>query len=384
MEEVLPYDFFPGCDFEGNEKNLAALKYLDDMFAYSRFDWDNILRINNICKSLFLLIYMPIGIVISLLRMFICFPLLCFISSICLPRSLHTILIRIQFLFLFGCWISVKGTPSNDSRIWCANHISEFDAIILRAISDPYILGYRFYVDIWWLKMSPLKLMKMVYIPTESRSEGSSARDVINNDINEVINNSNDIVLVFPEGGLTNTGIGLLQYHKFMFGLNTIVQPLVLKNKRPISMFLDTGYANFLSNVFMFFFVPFQSYEIEFLPSILTEDSNKCLQYSREIMGLTAKNLNNNVTPFLYSDKKKWLTLKHKLLKRGFDFGFNLNYQNKSVEIYNKVCNRRCNSKTSIEDETSFKDIILKNLYETWSIDKEHFHHIVFFKFENV
>lgn len=381
MEEVIPYDIFPGCDFEGNEKNLAALKYLDDMFAYNRFDSDNIFKINNL-KSLLLLIYIPLGVVIVCIRMFIFFPILCLLSSICLPRSVHTIIMRIQLFILFGCWISVNGTPSKDSRIWCANHISEFDAIILRAISDPYILGYKFYVDIWWLKISPLKLMKMIYVPIESRSEGSSARDVINDNINAIISNSNDIVLVFPEGGLTNTGIGLLQYHKFMFGLNTTVQPLVLKNWRPISMFLDTGFALFLSNVIMFFFVPFQIYEIEFLPSILTEDFTKSLQYSREIMALTAKHLNNKVTPFLYSDKKKWLACKRKLLEQGFNFEFNLNHQNKSVEINNNYSKKNC-SKNAVEDETSLKHIILKNLYETWGLDKEGFSHIIFSKFEN-
>ena len=175
---------------------------------------------------------------------------------------------RFHFLVYFGVLIDSKGKPDKDSRIWVANHISEFDALAIRSLADPYILGYSFYKEMWWLQLSPLGLMNMIYVPQKSRSDGNhSGRDDINQQITKVLQKDSNFVLLFPEGGLTNTSTALLQYHKYVFGLGKVVQPIALRISSPLPVYPDTGYASFVSNIMWFVFMPFQRYQVDFLPA---------------------------------------------------------------------------------------------------------------------
>ena len=66
--------------------------------------------------------------------------------------------------------------------------------------------------------------MKLVYVEQKSRTDGGSdARNEINDKIKAIIKeDANNKILVFPEGGLTNTNSGILQFHKFMFSLGIL------------------------------------------------------------------------------------------------------------------------------------------------------------------
>ena len=56
--------------------------------------------------------------------------------------------------------------------------------------------------------------MKMIYVDPKSRTEGNAtARDDINNKIRGVVIDQQELFLIFPEGGLTNKPVGLMQYH---------------------------------------------------------------------------------------------------------------------------------------------------------------------------
>ena len=101
------------------------------------------------------------------------------------PACFHTFLTRYVICLLYGVWIEIKGKPDVvNARIWAANHLSEVDALAIRACGNPYILGYSFYLQLWWLKLSPLRLLNMVYVPQKSRSEGNSVqRDEIRNQV---------------------------------------------------------------------------------------------------------------------------------------------------------------------------------------------------------
>ena len=143
-------------------------------------------------------------------------------------------------------------------RKWC---------LAIRACGNPYILGYSFYLQLWWLKLSPLRLLNMVYVPQKSRSEGNSAqRDEIRNQVRDILENKSNPILVFPEGGLTNGKAGLLQYHKFMFSLNVGVQPIVLKHRRPLPININSSKRNHFFIMCSGLFVPF-NYTVEFLQS---------------------------------------------------------------------------------------------------------------------
>ena len=220
---------FSGSDFaKPNERNLACVGFIDSMNAHRRFNFTSTV------SYIVFLLYFPIGIVLALLKLLVILPLSGILVTIT-PACFHTFLTRYVICLLYGVWIEIKGKPDVvNARIWAANHLSEVDALAIRACGNPYILGYSFYLQLWWLKLSPLRLLNMVYVPQKSRSEGNSAqRDEIRNQVRGILENKSNPILVFPEGGLTNGKAGLLQYHKFMFSLNVGVQPIVLNIDDP-------------------------------------------------------------------------------------------------------------------------------------------------------
>eukprot|EP00943_MAST-04B_sp_MAST-4B-sp1_P008134 g8134.t1 len=388
-----PYvNTFRGSDFATpTERNLACAKFIDQMNAHSRLNFSS-----NLVYLIFL-IYFPIGIIFVLFRLLILLPLTG-ILVIITPKCFHTFLTRFVCL-LYGVWIDLKGKPDLKSgRIWAANHLSEMDALIIRSCGNPYILGYSFYLQLWWLKLSPLRLLNMVYVPQKSRSEGNSTqRDEIRKQVRTLLDNKINPILVFPEGGLTNGKVGLLQYHKFMFSLNVGVQPIALKNHRPfpININCEANGTTFLHNVFWFCFVPFQSYTVEFLPvlNINIEDGEDELVFSRRVAHTTAKhcykkngnNGNNKLiaTPFLYRDKRNWLRTKHALENRGIK-NLNIIVDDDTKQVYvNNFKNNYRNGVNKVipldlkkNDETVRKEL-LDEMDKHWQLSKPGFKHIV-------
>ena len=51
------------------------------------------------------------------------------------------------------------------------------------------------------------------------------------------------------------------------------------------------------------------------------------------------QNINSKVpsTPFLYSDKRKWLKLRAKLVEDGYDFEITINEQSNTIDIINRM-----------------------------------------------
>ena len=89
-------------------------------------------------------------------------------------------------------------------RVWTANHRSENDALILRTLTRMHTIGYDFYKDMCWLKVSPLNFLDPIYVPQKSRTEGNgAARDAVRLAVKDALSKGSEPVMVFPEGGLT-------------------------------------------------------------------------------------------------------------------------------------------------------------------------------------
>lgn len=377
LEEPRAYDPFPGSTFaDANVRNLAALRHLDSMFVYSRLSVPT-------CSwmHLLLLLYFPIGILLLLLRLLIGFPFTCLLSLIPFPRSWHTSILRWELLFLFGFWVRIKGSPESGTRIYVPNHISEFDAVAIRCVLDPVIFAYAMYEDMWWLKCTPLHIFQMVFVPATSRTEGNvSGRDLVTSKIKDILQNSSKSILVFPEGGLTNTSTGLLQYHKHTFGLGVKMQPIALTAWSPLPLHRDSSYATFLNNLICFLFTPFQVFTVEFLPAMTCDHEESGLSFSRRVMHRMSRHLGTMSSPFLYSDKKKWLSLKKKLRDEGLCFEFVIDEEKQTVEIFKTKKRIGCNSnsKTFSAEFTTLENKLLKCMHDQWGFDNEHFRHLVF------
>lgn len=282
--------------------------------------------------------------------------------------------------------------------------LGEIDAIVLRTLEDPYILGYDKYSSLWWLKFTPLNIMRMIYVPQQTRAENSSGRDGVNQAISDILATPHKILL-FPEGGLTNGNVGLLQYHKYTFGLDEVIQPITLQYSCPLCVNLDEAYKTFVGNILWFVFVPYKKYTVTFLSpqkinqfhvssANINANGNICsskvgvdigtdienevskdnnaetpLQFCRRVMKLTSTYLHTQCTPFLYKDKRIWLSLKKIYISKGYDIKFIVDSKNENVDVID-----RNNSISS----TELKNMLLIDMDHYWGMNATTFHHLIF------
>ena len=354
-------DEFPGCTFSrADERNLACVKFIDDMLPHER------VHKKKVCPYIFFLLYSPIGFALAFVRLVVFLPLTGAVSC-CVPTPCRTVFTRFVLFLLFGVWVKVKGRPNETARVWAANHTSEMDAIAIRAVGNPFILGYSFYLKLWWLKCSPLSLLNMVYVPQKSRTEGNGeARDNVRKIVHELLQTSSQSILVFPEGGLASGKVGLLQYHMFMFSLGVPVQPIKIQVSRPlpININCEVEGTTFFDNVFWFVFLPFQSFELTFLDCVSREEDEEVLAFSRRVQSLTAKAMGVRASPFLYKDKQRWLKIKHKYVKEGYQFSLCVNDITQCVDVL-----YTCEPTHKVRPtEEPLRDRLLRDIYDLWDL----------------
>ncbi len=398
---------YPGMNFsDPDERNLASLKFLSELFAESRFSTGNFLSL------LLLIIYSPIGLVLAILRLIVFLPLVGIFVCI-IPPCLRTAYTRAFCLLLFGIHMNVKGKPDKEARVWTANHTSECDALAIRSLANPHILGYSFYLQLWWLKFSPLALLSMVYVPQRSRSDGNDdARDAIRIMIKELLKESSNPILVFPEGGLTNGKVGLLQYHMFMYSLDVPIQPVRITISTPLPINIDYDNSTFFMNVFWILFIPFRSFNLTFLDSerrrgmsvgssssssssssncdtkIIKENENEetVLEFAQRSQYNMALSMGIKASPFLYKDKGHWLKLKQGYLSHGINIGLEVDEISQCVHVWDKNNNNNNNNnkkvipvenKENSSIEETLKSRLIRDIHMKWSTGDANFKHAV-------
>lgn len=379
MGKETPYqDGFPGDAFtRSEERNLASVKQIDDMLPHVR------VRKDSMIYFIAYLFYFPFGLFLAMVRLVIFLPLIGAVSC-CVPSCCRTVFTRFVLCVFFGVWVKVSGSPDKDARVWAANHTSEMDALAIRAVGNPFILGYSFYLKLWWLKCSPLSLLNMVYVPQQSRSQGNDkARDNVRRVVQNLIDNETSPILVFPEGGLASGKIALLQYHKFMFSLGVPVQPIMIKLSRPlpINVNCEREGTTFFDNVFWFVFLPFQSFHLTFLDSVSKEDDEGVLTFTHRVQYITAKAMGIKASPFLYRDKIKWLKVKHKFMREDCKLQFLVDEKQEIVTVSNKslVSGRKKNGKVRPSIDT-VRARLIEDIQKQWNMTDPSFQHAVFLK----
>eukprot|EP00949_MAST-11_sp_MAST-11-sp1_P003759 g3759.t1 len=218
---------------------------------------------------------------------------------------------------------------------------------MLRMIVDMRIMGYDFYTKMCWLKISPLRFLRMLYIKKQSRAiGGASNRDAVRQQVKEAITGESTIpLLVFPEGGLANGRKGLLQFHKFCFSLDVPIQPIVLHTTGgPIPINLNSEMGTSWGNILGFLFQPFCVYTIEILPMEQRREEEDSLAFAQRVMGLIADKLGIASSPYLYNDKRFYTGSKNFLWReKGFKYAITTDMEgNVNVTLGGK--NRKKNS----------------------------------------
>ena len=129
-------------------------------------------------------------------------------------------------------------------------------------------------------------------------------------------------LLVFPEGGLTTGRRGLLQFHKFLFSLGHVVQPISIRaHGGPLPINIDNNMGTTWGNILASPFSP-GSATVTYLPPQRIKPGETPCSLHRVMRLIAAHTGNIAASPFLYRDKRIYSKLKARLQKEGFRYRF--------------------------------------------------------------
>ncbi|DBA00257.1 TPA: hypothetical protein N0F65_007901 [Lagenidium giganteum] len=305
---------------QGNEDILPEheenLKVFERMYQFERIKRPYHLG------HLLLLLYVPVGIMLLILRLSILFTTALIVPNLFSENQIDRFGIHKAYCLVTGTIVRVNNkerlSENNPPPIIVANHISEFDAVALRWLCPSYVLGYDFYKKMLFFRLLKDKF-GLVYVPYGSRTQGNGqARDELREVIVERLNRGDKPLMCFPEGGLTNGRLGLLQYHKFLFSLGKEIQPLAIRvTDGPFPVNINDETSTFVANVLWYFFIPWHVYTITVMPRTHAEPDEDALAFAQRVMKDTARLLDQQATAFLYRDKITFTRYKNKVLKGG-------------------------------------------------------------------
>ncbi|CAG0901284.1 unnamed protein product [Darwinula stevensoni] len=246
---------------------------------------------------IFVILYFPIGVVLSVIRIFICFHV--YIAACLLPRNslVRTVVLRWMWSVL-GLVIRkddslVKGSHSHDPpRLYVANNISSLDPLVTHLAIDASSVE-RGLFPTWFL-------YAYGYGYDHKTFEDSTAS-----------------IALYPEGIPTNGKVGLLQFVQrgptkewlLSEASKQGIQPLALSVERLLPLSVSVVGSAWWIDLYWLFFSPVTIFHIKVLPVIWRNPGQGkaeegLLEHTRTTI---AKALNLQLTPHTHHDYVEWM-----------------------------------------------------------------------------
>ncbi|CAG9766909.1 unnamed protein product [Ceutorhynchus assimilis] len=252
---------------------------------YSRFP-------DNEVKILLAVLYLPLGIILLLLRCTLTLVLL--ILGQILPDSppIQSFLNNLALL-CFGIIVSVENSKKKENvEVFVANSLSMFDHVaISKAIG----------------KLLPINKTPFQSIPGLGTTDLGSVNstEAFKTKLEKTTKEKKAPVLICPEESATN-GKALLKFNSKYFSFFQKVQPLCITIKRPLlDISISTLGSTYINDILYYMFSPFTNYTVKFLPSMekksLSED-----EFADIVRQNIASELKIEATGFSSSDVSEW------------------------------------------------------------------------------
>lgn len=239
-----------------------------------------------------LLLYLPIGLALGLVRCFI-FLHVCLLFFL-LPNSfLKRGILRVM-LTVVGLPIITHGKPHlNDKskKIFISNHISNFDPFF-HTLLHPLTLAIEF--------PSPL-LAKNIPTKTVEIPADKDHKDKVKF-IKEIFKDGSEPVLFFPERAKTN-GTGCLKFSLLPFEVDMPIQPVAIQAKRYIfDINISTYSSSVLEDFLWCLLLPVTLFNIKYLPVTEKKKDETCEEFANRVQANMAKSFNLQAHSYSYTD----------------------------------------------------------------------------------
>uniref|UniRef100_A0A2C9KT47 CUE domain-containing protein n=1 Tax=Biomphalaria glabrata TaxID=6526 RepID=A0A2C9KT47_BIOGL len=274
----------------------------------SESDLENIISLNrypNYIALLPLILYLPIGLALCIVRIFI-FLHVCLLSYILPAKFPYKSLILRVMLCVTGLPISSQGLLHTDSKkkIIIANHISSLDPFIL-SLLHPTVLAIENVKTSGHLQQS-----LNIYFPLPSDKSHAEVIKTLRDKIEE----SNDSLLFFPEQIKTNGKSSLLKFSLLPFEVDFPIQPVTIQAHRYLfDINVSTYASSFYEDLIWCLLLPVTCFSIKYLPVTNNKPDENVADFASRVQSNMAKSLNLRASSFSYYDvtdytKKKQVT----------------------------------------------------------------------------
>lgn len=259
---------------------------IQDLFGKSRFPsgW---YRVS-------LLIYVPVGIILVLVRLFIALQLWLLASLLPDCNTLRTYL---HHCLSFVLGIVVKVDPEGkfrdkQSRIVIANNVSVLDHFALHRAMQTLM------PSVWDL---PNALSHALGL----KEMDMSSKETLIANIKQYLSTSQCNIALQPEFGTTNSQVALLKFNSWPFSIESSVQPVAIRATRPAiaSVQVTSLASTWWTDVFWFMFVPYTVFTLKYL-KIKRNTDHELL--AREVEKDIADALGLRVSSHTVSDKAEF------------------------------------------------------------------------------
>ncbi|XP_067936544.1 lipid droplet-regulating VLDL assembly factor AUP1-like [Watersipora subatra] len=231
------------------------------MDSHSRSDLElaKVFDCSRICggaeQTFLILLYSPIGVILSVLRLFMLFHI--YIISCVLPLNL-AICRGILKMMLALCGLVVRVKDEHHRRDSCpviiCNYISPVDRLTLSLI-QPNIMANEWGLPAFLSWLFGLRNL-----------HGENSREAFLQNARGLCEETSMPLFTRPEGLPTSGKYALLKFSSWPFSISDSVQPVVLQASRPMSIAMTTIRSNVLSDIFWFIFTPYTVFTVRYLP----------------------------------------------------------------------------------------------------------------------
>jgi len=283
---------------------------LETLFNYSHIEYKNL----TVFQTILLITYLPFGLILLILR-FILFLLIGMILILIPNQFFFPNLIIKHIMIIFGIAVRIKRTHNEpiSSTVIVGNHRGSFDVFPFLAETNVNVLVDKSFFETNYVAKQFQKVCGAIPIDRESSKISEAKQVEFRKSIINKMNQSNNPLLVFPEGWDTNGKKGLLLFQKFLFSVGRSIQPVAIRCSIPLLPMIEPNVlgTTITQELMYLFFVPYFLWELTFLPLQNRYEDETPVEFAARVQKMIANEL--GIYPTKYSFKDALVLRKKKI-----------------------------------------------------------------------
>ncbi|XP_044270985.1 lipid droplet-regulating VLDL assembly factor AUP1-like [Tribolium madens] len=258
---------------------------IKQLFCFKRFPANEL-------KILFLVLYLPVGIILFILRTILALSVVLIGCCLSDTRIIHKLVNKFACLTL-GITVTVENPDKKENvEVYISNNVSIFDHLAVHTATGSVSPGAQMHPSL-------ARGLGIHYFGSQTNLE-SFKKNLV-----DFLSEQQVPIHFTPEEKITN-GKALLKFKSYPFSLTNKVQPVCISIERPfLDLSVTTLGASYWTDVLFYMFSPLTNYKLKFLPP-LEKKSLVETEYSEVVRQNIASALKVETPEFTAADLLEW------------------------------------------------------------------------------